>query len=475
MTAPPSTFPRWNPALYVALALAVTGFACQATETTLEGLWLSNGYGSFAEITPTTVTLYEITAISCLPVGDDVAAASQGSDGSWRLTFSNGAAGTLTPESESTARLQPTGTVSYRTFRRVAERPPVCGEPIQNTPLTNFDVFWTTYKEHYPFFELKDVEWDALRAAVRPQITEATEPEVLFDLLAEMIAPLEDVHTSISAEELKRHFQGFRPDPELPGAASVAAAWALLEERFDTALEIVESRYLEGELHSFCQDHLRFGQLPDGLVYVWLDRESGYTDRPGFAAQLESFEEALDTVFTKAGEARGLILDVRKNFGGSDVLSLALASRLAEEDYRAYAKVARLDPDNPDRRTPPQERYVRVSSRPGFHGPVVQLIGPYTVSAGETLTQALMGREPRILRVGENTQGVFSDVLGRRLPNGWRFGLPNELFLTIEGKSFDGPGIPPDERVPVFRAEDLDAGRDPALEKAIELLSKSSP
>jgi hypothetical protein len=156
-----------------------------------------------------------------------------------------------------------------------------------------------------------------------------------------------------------------------------------------------------------------------------------------------------------------------------DILALALASRLAHEEYFAYAKVARLDPDDPDLRTPLQERLVPVSIRPSFRGPVVQLIGPFTISAGETLTQALMGRRPRIVRVGENTQGVFSDVLGRRLPNGWRFGLPNELFLTREGEFFDGPGIPPDLEVPVFRVADLEDGRDPALEKAIELLLDS--
>ena len=207
-------------------------------------------------------------------------------------------------------------------------------------------------------------------------------------------------------------------------------------------------------------------------MYVWLDREGGYTDTPGFAAGLETFEAALDTMFTASQVARGLILDVRKNYGGSDILSLTLASRLAGEEYLAYAKVARLDPDDPGRRTSPQGRYVPVSSRPGFRGPVVQLIGPYTISAGETLTQALMGREPRIVRIGENTQGVFSDTLGRQLPNGWQFWLPNEMFLTPDGTSFDGPGIPPDVRVPVFRAPDLTAGRDPALEKAMELLGE---
>jgi hypothetical protein len=462
---------RCNHALYVVLALVMTGVACQAPQPTIEGLWLSDGYGTFAEISPTTVTLYEITAISCLQRDDEVASVSQEPDGSWRIAVDEPTAGTMTLESESIARFQPVGTVSYRTFRRVAARPTVCQEPIQSTPLTSFDVFWTTYNEHYPFFELKEVDWDAVRAEARPRVTESTTPEELFDLLAEMIAPLEDAHTSISAESLDRRSQGIRPDPELQDVTSVAEAGALLMERFKRALEIVESRYLQGKLHSLCQGHLRYGRLADGLGYMWLDQEGGYTDNPGFAAQLETFDEALDTIFTELGDARGLILDVRKNFGGSDVLSLALASRLTAKDYLAYAKVARLDPDDPDRRTPPQESYVRVSPRPGFHGPVVQLIGRYTISAGETLTQALMGREPHILRVGENTQGVFSDVMDRRLPNGWRFRLPNELFLTKEGTSFDGPGIPPDVKVPVFRADDLDAGRDPALEKARELLA----
>ena len=61
--------------------------------------------------------------------------------------------------------------------------------------------------------------------------------------------------------------------------------------------------------------------------------------------------------------------------------------------------------------------------------------------------------------------------MGRTLPNGWQLGLPNELFLTEDGTSFDGPGIPPDIEVPVFRGVDLDAGLDPALERAMALLA----
>ena len=186
-------------------------------------------------------------------------------------------------------------------------------------------------------------------------------------------------------------------------------------------------------------------------------------------------EAALDTVFRAAEGANGLILDVRKNYGGSDIFSLAVAARLTTTPYRAYAKVARADPTDPTALTDEQPRTVSPSERPGFAGPVVQLIGRYTISAGETLTQALMGREPHITRIGEHTQGVFSDVLGRRLPNGWAVGLPNELFLTEDGEYFDGPGIPPDIPAEVFKQVDLDAGRDPALERALSHLGAPRP
>ena len=164
------------------------------------------------------------------------------------------------------------------------------------------------------------------------------------------------------------------------------------------------------------------------------------------------------------------MIDVRINGGGADPYGLAIASRLTASPYVAYSKQARANPHDASRWTSPQPSVVRPSSRPAFHGPVVELIGIHSVSAAETFTQALLKRVPKITRIGENTQGVFSDVLGRRLPNGWRFGLPNERFVT-DGRNYDGVGIAPDIAVPVFPKADLDAGRDGALEKALALLA----
>ena len=140
--------------------------------------------------------------------------------------------------------------------------------------------------------------------------------------------------------------------------------------------------------------------------------------------------------------------------------------------YLAYSKVARNNLTGPLHFTAPQPAYVDVSARPGYRGAVVLLIGPETLSGGETFAMALMGRTPKVTTVGENTQGVFSDVWGRKLPNGWTFGLPTELYLSSSGKSFDGQGVPPDIRVPVYTAGDLERGLDGALERAIKLLAE---
>lgn len=107
--------------------------------------------------------------------------------------------------------------------------------------------------------------------------------------------------------------------------------------------------------------------------------------------------------------------------------------------------------------------YVQPARAPRYTGPVAVLTGGSTVSAGETFTQALLDRPGRTFRVGQPTQGVFSDVLVRTLPNGWLLGLPNEEFRTRSGTSFDGPGIPVDHATAVFTEEEFDRRRDSAF------------
>jgi C-terminal processing protease CtpA/Prc len=270
-----------------------------------------------------------------------------------------------------------------------------------------------------------------------------------------MIEPLHDAHTYIAGAS--QHFRGKRENTE-PVSGRI--------------LEIVQSKYLRERLKTWCNGRLGYGMLPGAVGYLRITAFDGYESGGGFDGQLHALEAALDEILANADKLNGLIVDVRINYGGSDVLGVAVASRLAPHDYLAFVKKARNDPADPSRFTEPQATRVRVSARPHFHGNVVLLTGSNTVSAGETFTMALMDRTPEVTRVGQNTQGVFSDQLTRRLPNGFRFALPNEVFLTEDGKVFEGEGIPPHVEVPAFSKVDFKNGRDAALERAIEILTK---
>jgi peptidase S41-like protein/tricorn protease-like protein len=344
----------------------------------------------------------------------------------------------------------------------------VCGHPTENTPAGNLEVFAQTWAEHYISFDLKKTDWGAVVAANRSKVTSNTTPTELFDILEKMIGPFGDTHAFLAAPAIDRRFQRLRPgtDRVVKGGFQ-----AFRSSGMTALLGVTDQAYLKTPLRKFCNDQIQYGHIDEATGYLRILSFSNYVTEGGFAAGLAALEAALDDIFSDR-TLGALVIDVRINGGGADPYGLAIASRLATSEYLAYTKEARADPIDRNKWTPGDPSLVRPSARPGFRGPTVELIGPLTISAGETFTQALMGRTPPITRIGENTQGVFSDVLGRRLPNGWRFGLPNEVFRTPQGTTFDGPGIPPDAAVPVFADEDVAAGRDPGVAKALEILRK---
>ncbi len=201
------------------------------------------------------------------------------------------------------------------------------------------------------------------------------------------------------------------------------------------------------------------------------DRSNERQGEDRFAADLRALDAALDTIFASSAGWRGLVIDLRLSHGGASALGLAIASRLATAPYTAYAIVARRDPNDPTLTTAPQLAMVVPSARPGWHGPVVELTSRYSVSAVETFTQAL-SRPPSGGRSNRRAHewSVLWCPEPSCLPNGWIFGLPNELYLTERGTSFDVSGIPPTIPVPTLRTADLAAGRDPGLDRAIAVL-----
>ncbi|UQA96240.1 S41 family peptidase [Streptomyces halobius] len=446
---------------------ASPGASASASSQSLEGVWQMDGYGTLVTIKGRSLRTYETTAMSCLP-GSVTGTRAGRSDGHGRSVFTvpDSAPITVVPAGSGHARLSIEDTAGHRGLRRVDALPDRCRKRPPSDPRAVFDVFWQTFAENYPFFRAKKIDWSAVRDRYRPRITAKTTDDELFAVLREMIEPLYDAHTRVIAGP-DRWFAGKRPGTVLPTPESTA--------RIDEAIAanlgpgVTQRRWAQGKL--------TYADLPGRIGYFRVTQFAGYTKKGDYAGDVAELDRALDAVFTKARTQgpkalRGLIVDVRLNGGGADPLGLRIASRLTDRPYPAYRKRARNNPDEPGRFTTPQPLQVRPHRGPVYTGPIAVLTGRLTISAGETFTQSLIGRSPSPTRIGENTQGVFSDVLDRALPNGWSFGLPNEEFLTADGHTFDGPGIPPAIPTPVFTEEDLTAHRDSALTRARAYLSQ---
>ena len=422
----------------------------------LTGLWESEGYGEIVEFTADSLKIFQITSVSCIPT-DVLRAKSPPANALGAYTFADEPV-TIVVLSDGPGRIRfDVGfTASQMVLHRISRKPALCDAPTPDTPRSNFDVFAATFAEQYPFFAERKMNWQAVVDSSRAKVSEATTPRDLFALLANMINPMHDAHTGINAPSVGS-IHPVRQTPSFVAAPQRAAAYALA------------TSHLSSPLRAFCEGNLEFAMIGSDIGYLRIKTFSGYSKAGTFAADTAELGAALDSIFRSAASWKGLVIDVRLNTGGADPFGLIIAGRLTGTTYTAYSKQARSDPRDPTKWTTPQPSLVRPSRRPGFRGAVVELIGVQSVSAAETFTQALLGRQPKVIRVGETTQGVFSDVLGRRLPNGWTVRLPNERFTT-DGRSYDIIGIAPDVPVESLTPAARATGRDAAIEKAIEML-----
>ncbi|MFI6897469.1 S41 family peptidase [Streptomyces sp. NPDC050256] len=432
----------------VALALAGGAIvpAAAAPRPTVDGVWRVNGYGTVLSIAHGRLQQYQTTALGCLK-GEP---AQQTAPGVYR----SGDGTLFTVRASGTLRLS--GSAGYRELRRLGRLPAACARPTSGEdPVTSFDVFWQSFEENYPFFAAKGIDWHAVRNTYRPKVHADTTRDELFTLFSEMVKPLYDAHVTVFDGE--RRFSQVRPGT------------AVIGSDLDTKVKdyIVRSD-LDGEpLREFANGRISYADLPGGQGYLRLSGFAGFSSNEGhdYAAELAEFDKALDAVFTaeRTAALTGLVIDLRINGGGADALGLHLAERLTDSSYTAYRKRTQY--------TRPQPVPVKPARGvPRYGGPVAVLTAATTFSAGETFTQALIDRPGRTVRIGENTQGVFSDTLDRTLPNGMAVWLPNEEFLTRRGQTFDGAGIPPHIRTPVFTEEEFATDRDSAFDAAVAVL-----
>lgn len=423
----------------------------------LDGVWRSDGYGWIYLVRGGQAQIFETTSISCLPRRSLDQLGPPEPDGTVRFGRRGVAVQTVRPGADGQAILRLLGTAADIDLLPLPELPSSCTRKMPDDPVTNFDVFWTTFAENYNSFGRKNVDWAAVRDRYRPLVRPDTDPDELYTILTEMIRPLGDAHTSIQGPGGKE-FSGMRPGTK--GDLSTRTATAAVDNHLREDLGVTD-------IETFARGKIAYADLPGDRGYLRITSFEEYSDDdPTYLGSKAELERALDTVFTpqRVNTWRGLLIDIRANSGGDDALVLELAGRMTNTPYPAFSKQPRNDPRDQTRYGRLRTTTVTPGEVPRYTGPVRLLTSDLTISAGETFIEAMMARTPPAERVGTRTQGVYADVIDRKLPNGWGFGLGNEEYYAPDGRSYEGVGIPPTITMPVFTRAELEQNQDSAID-----------
>jgi len=449
-----------------AILLLNSFFSCSDKEPSLEGTWDSVGYGKQMVVTDSIVTLYDTYSGGCalfaeLPrnVFDDISE-----------TVS------LTGDS-----LEIKVGMTVYVFTRKGPDAANCSDRLSgDNPLSNFDALWNTFNENYSSFDLRGIDWDKMREHYRPMLTEQSSDKELYSVLIQMISELNDGHVFLEApDSLKNDSVGSTYDQALRLRKSVISG--------------ISSTYLD-EINEYDKGNVVWGTIDGSIGYIQINdfedlADYGISDSLSGAEFWEAYREAADsspdyTTDVLAGLNRLMevitgdlkyteccIIDVRFNSGGFDKAGLDVLSFFTDHRTVAYTKKARSGNGYTGKQT------FYLESRPGnYTNPVYILTSFQTASAAETFVLASKNL-PRVQRIGSHTEGVFSDVLTKRLPNGWEYGLSNEIYESPDGTSYEMYGIGPDFPIAYEKGangfytklmEELRTG-DIALDKAIGL------
>lgn len=328
---------------------------------------------------------------------------------------------------EGTARYEPAFA-----GRTTPELPATPVEPEEAVAI--FRDAWEAFDEQYAMFGIKPgVDWEALRERYEPLARDAETAEEVAGVIALLLAHLEDLHVWVRCGEA--WFPGYNR------FRVTNANWNATK----ATLEEIEER-----------KGLAFGRTDDGLGYVNV-----------FNLSTPDLDVAFDEALKALGDTTGLVLDLRFNGGGDELLGRRLAGRFLGEPA-VYSKNRYRSGPGHDDLGDVLERVVEPRGPWRYAAPVVVLQGEKTMSSAESLV-LMLAQGPGVTTMGDRTAGSSANPRRLELPHGIVVNLPRWLDLTPDGAPIDRVGVAPD--VPAGGRHPGDFRRaDPVMEAALAYL-----
>lgn len=424
----------------------------------LNGIWVSEGYGRILWIRNGEATTYDISGAGCIQrsaffdvAGNDVTR--------WTIELNDRGDQFL---------YHANATVNTYSFVKIDALPGVCdaGGLQTDDALENFDYLWTLFNEHYAFFEERNVDWSALKNEYRSQVND----DNLWEVATGMLSILSDDHVTIAdnaGNEFKagqqmlyaRFYEEYMEAGE-PGGDFTA----YIQSEYGKILTNINHAYLVSGFRTSANGKVSWGKLDDNIGYLQILEMNGFTAPYQFDQQVSTIRSVMNDVISDLSVCKKIVIDVRFNSGGLDRVSLEIAGRFSKQAIPVWKIRAR----NGQELTEPQSIMLQPTGATQMQE-IVVLTSNFTASAAETFTLA-MKELPNVTLIGENTNGIFSTMLSKTLPNGWNVTLSNEYWTDQGNISYEVTGITPDIAAPFPSRADRDNENDPVLEKALDFL-----
>lgn len=192
----------------------------------------------------------------------------------------------------------------------------------------------------------------------------------------------------------------------------------------------------------------------------------------------------IETLIKEANtKGKNLILDLRSNGGGAVNNLNHLLSLLMPDGTEYGTFVSRSLYDNYVKENPDKEKTLEAvaawanrktktrlrEGNPPFAGKIVVLLNRGSASASEITAAAL--KESRDAKyIGQKSAGAVLASTFQRLPEGFSLQIPVSDYITAKGVRLEKNPCVPDEEV----TGQIVDGKDPVIEKALEILSKTN-
>ncbi len=296
----------------------------------------------------------------------------------------------------------------------------------------SFDLVASDLTAKYSYFDLKKINFAALVKKYRPLANAATTRLAFADVVANMFAEFNDMHTFVIADDkrINKTVSSFKPNYNF--------------------------RFVDADL----RDVRRFGPVglvgttSTGLGYVRVAALSGVTND-----QIKQFIKAIKERF----DLPAFIVDLRRNSGGAEGIAQAIAAQFADKQ-NVYAR-QKFRSQNGLTETPP--RTIQPGYGQTFASPIVCLSGPGAVSSAEGFV-LMMKALDHCTVVGQPTRGASGNPQPVPLPNGVDVWFSRWQSLTPDGSPIEGVGVLPDIQVKF----DASADSDNTYEAALKMLLK---